>query len=270
MREPLTRRVFLHRFGMTTLAIAAFGVSACSEERLGTVDPTTTSSTGPPVGPEDPAGSPTSTSEPNSSSETTAPLVGVDYRRVDLGNVSAYILARSGRATIVDTGNPGSAPDIEAGLTALDLSWEDVEHLVLTHRHGDHIGSVDAVLSAAVNATAYAGELDIPQIGSPRPLVAVGDGDEVFGLQIIDTPGHTAGHISVLDPVGGVLVAGDSLNGRSGGVTGPNPSFTADMATANLSVKKMAGLSFNTLLFGHGGPVEGGADVALRELAAGL
>jgi glyoxylase-like metal-dependent hydrolase (beta-lactamase superfamily II) len=92
----------------------------------------------------------------------------------------------------------------------------------------------------------------------------------VFGLEIIATPGHTPGHICVLDPIGGLLVAGDALNGNAGGVVGPNPQFSADMSMANESVKKLAAFTFDTILFGHGEPVIGGADDQVAALAAGL
>ncbi|MDF1597353.1 MAG: MBL fold metallo-hydrolase [Acidimicrobiia bacterium] len=261
--RPLTRRVFLRRFGTTSLAIAVLGLGACSDsgETATTGDPTTT---------DQPLEPPT-TQLPVASTAPDAPTTeAVRYRRVNLGFVSAYILIRAGSAAIVDTGVAGSAPDIEDGLTAVGLGWEDVEHLILTHRHNDHIGSAEAVLTAAASATSYAGEADISQIPTSRPIVAVGDGDEVFGLQIIHTPGHTDGHISVLDPAGGVLVAGDALNGAAGGVTGANPDFSSDMVTANETVRKLAGLTFDTVLFGHGEPVEGGAGTLVAALAAGL
>ena len=41
------------------------------------------------------------------------------------------------------------------------------------------------------------------------------DGDEVFGLQIVATPGHTAGHVATFDPDSGVLVAGDAFPGHT-------------------------------------------------------
>lgn len=194
----------------------------------------------------------------------------LSWSRVDLGFVSAYILARQGRAAVVDTGVSGSEGDIASGLRAAGLDWESVDHLILTHLHGDHIGSVPEVMAAAPGATAYAGRADIPAIESPRPVQAVGDGDEVFGLQVIETPGHTPGHISVFDPDASLLVAGDSLNGADGGVTGANPRFTADMAMANASIAKMAGLEFESVLFGHGEPVLAGAGELVRQLAASL
>jgi glyoxylase-like metal-dependent hydrolase (beta-lactamase superfamily II) len=112
-------------------------------------------------------------------------------------------------------------------------------------------------------------EADIPAIAVPRPLVAVSDGDTVFGLRIVATPGHTAGHVAVFDEAGGVLVAGDALNTSDGNVTGPNPSFTSDMTTAMASLAKLGALRFETLLVGHGEPITAGASAQVAALAAG-
>ena len=107
--------------------------------------------------------------------------------------MSAYILSRDGEAAIVDTGTGGSADAIEASLTAVGLDWSAVAHLILTHQHGDHVGSAPDVMERAADATGYAGAEDLAAIVVPRPLTAVADGDDVFGLTIITTPGHTAG-----------------------------------------------------------------------------
>jgi glyoxylase-like metal-dependent hydrolase (beta-lactamase superfamily II) len=169
---------------------------------------------------------------------------------------------------VVDTGVAGSADAIEEVLVGMALGWESVGHVILTHSHRDHVGSIAQVLERAGSATTYAGVDDIPDIDAPRTVEGVSDGDLVFGLEIIATPGHTPGHICVLDPAGGVLVAGDALNGSESGVAGPNPEFTADMDTALRSVVKLAALRFDTVLFGHGEPVESDADQAVAALAA--
>ena len=266
--DDLTRRMFLARFGKTSMAVAILGMGAvaCSD------DATEPTGAGVPATGSPTSGVPTTTTtSPVATTESVVTeLAATDWARVDLGFVSAYLLVRSGEAAVIDTGNPGSAPSIESGLAGLGLDWSAVAHVILTHQHGDHIGSLEDVMVNAAAATAYAGAEDIPNIRSPRPLTSVGDGDQVFGLDIVATPGHTPGHISVVDPVGRLLVAGDALNGEGGGVVGPNPQFTPDMATANLSAKKLADLDVDTLLFGHGEPVLSGGRRLLAELAAKL
>jgi glyoxylase-like metal-dependent hydrolase (beta-lactamase superfamily II) len=190
----------------------------------------------------------------------------VAWHRVNLGFVSAYLLARGAEVAVVDTGVEGSETAIGDGLTAIGLDWDSVGHVILTHHHPDHAGSVNAVLDAAPLATGYAGAADIPAITAPRPLTAVEDGELVFDLRVIATPGHTAGHIAVLDEIGGVLVAGDAVVTQGGAVGAPPAEFTEDMATAMASVAKLATFPFDTLLVGHGDPIEGDASAMVGAL----
>lgn len=171
---------------------------------------------------------------------------------------------------MVDTGVEGSGEAIAHGLGEIGIGWNAVGHVILTHRHHDHVGSLSEILDAAPQAIAYAGAEDIPRIDSPRELHPVAQGDIVFGLQVIATPGHTAGHISVLDESASLLIAGDAIRGADGGVVGPNPRFTDDMPVANQSVRKLASLSFETLYFGHGDPVMPRASALVADLAATL
>lgn len=170
---------------------------------------------------------------------------------------------------MVDTGVGGSAASIEAALGEVGLVWGDVGQLIVTHRHPDHQGSVDDVINLS-GAPWYAGAGDIDAITASTEGISVGDGESVFDLEIIETPGHTAGHISVLDPVNGILVAGDALNGDDGGVAGPNPQFSDDLDLANASVSKLAAFDYEIALFGHGEPVVEGASSRVAALAESL
>jgi len=280
----LTRRSFLIRAGQGTIAIAVVGlVGACSPggdaaRSVGAGGPSST-----PGGPSgsaaaatsgasdaaDPSSAVPDASNPSPSGDADgAATGGVRWERVDLGFVSAYVLVRGGEAAVVDTGLPGSEDDIAAALGRLGLGWDAVGHVILTHQHDDHAGSAAAVLAAAPDATAYAGAADIPAIRVPRDLVAVDDGDRVFDLAIIATPGHTPGHVAVLDEAGGLLVAGDALRTTNGAPAAPDVQFTADMALARASIAKLAEHSFETLLVGHGEPITSGASAQVAALAA--
>jgi glyoxylase-like metal-dependent hydrolase (beta-lactamase superfamily II) len=182
--------------------------------------------------------------------------------------VSAYLLVRGSEAAIVDLGVEGSELAIGEGLTAAGSDWSAVKHVILTHQHQDHVGSLAAV-ETKVTGMFYAGEADATAMSSDKPLKTVKDGDEIFGLQIITTPGHTMGHISVFEPSTGVLVAGDALR-TTAGLVGSDPPNTADPLTAADSVRKLAKLDVKTILPGHGDPLTVNAADELKKLAASL
>ncbi|MFC7534514.1 MBL fold metallo-hydrolase [Actinoplanes sp. GCM10030250] len=191
-----------------------------------------------------------------------------DWQRVNLSFVSAYLLIRGGEVAIVDTGTPGSETAIETALKAAGTGWSAVKHVILTHQHDDHAGGL-AGIAPLVGAKLYAGEADISGITADKPIAGLKDGDDVFGLRIVGTPGHTLGHMAIFEPTTGVLVAGDALRNQNG-LEGAAPEYTADMTQAAASVKKLAGLDVKAILPGHGDPLTTGAAEALKKLAASL
>jgi glyoxylase-like metal-dependent hydrolase (beta-lactamase superfamily II) len=261
----LDRRAFLADLGRGALAIAVVGLAGCAPSGSAASPPRPTAGGSTRAGASP---SPGTTGRSDPSGPPSAETSGLAWTRVNLGFVSAYILVRAGEAAVVDTGVAGSAGEVEAALGSVGLEWGSVGHVIVTHHHGDHAGSLADILAAATDAIGYAGAADIPSIQAPRPLTAVGDGDRVFELDVVATPGHTAGHIAVLDATAGVLVAGDALNTQGGTLGGSPPQFTADMDAARASVAKLAALPFETLLVGHGEPIEGAASEAVAELAA--
>ncbi|HEU4318551.1 MAG TPA: MBL fold metallo-hydrolase [Acidimicrobiia bacterium] len=264
----ITRRMLLKDMGKAGLAMMLLGTAACSPDETGgsstTAIPGNSSTT--------PSGS---TTEGNVATTTIAAVTttsaeaGQVWHRVNLDFVSAYIVYRGGEAAIVDTGVAGSETAIEIGLGEIGLGWGDVAHVIATHKHPDHIGSLEAVI-AATGAPWYAGAADIPAISASAEGTPLANGATIFGLQTIETPGHTPGHISMLDTAAGVLIAGDALNGSDGGVAGPNAQFSEDIETANLSVQDLASFDYEVALFGHGEPLLAGASTAVADLAASL
>jgi glyoxylase-like metal-dependent hydrolase (beta-lactamase superfamily II) len=261
---PLTRRMLLRDMGKAGLAIVVMGAAACTNEGGSTTSRGASTSTtrGPATTSTTTGTTPAGTGPPGGPG-----VVGHQWARANLGFVSAYVLYRAGEAAVVDSGVSGSEGAIEAALTEVGLGWDAVGHVVITHKHPDHQGSLEAVLVAAPEADWYGGEADFPAVVASRAGTAVGDGDHVFGLDIIETPGHTPGHVCVLDPVSGVLVTGDAAGSQGGGLTGPSPQFTEDIDLANESIRKLAGFDYQVVLVGHGEPVLTGGSEAMRALA---
>ena len=238
--DLITRRTAIADLGKAGLAVMVFGAAACSREQ--------------------PVTATTQLADPESATE---------WERVVLGNVSAYILYRSGEAALVDTGNPGSEQAIEASLADVGLGWDSVGHVILTHNHGDHIGSLGAVVTAAPDAEYYAGLPDAPAMTEFVTPIPIATGDKVFDLDVIETPGHTPGHTSILDSNAKVLVAGDALFNINGDLAVSLPQFTENQTAASSSVKVLAQLQYDTALFGHGDPILTDASQAVAALAAG-
>jgi glyoxylase-like metal-dependent hydrolase (beta-lactamase superfamily II) len=264
----VTRRSFLVHAGRGTVALAVLGVVGCGPAAISSGNSSASSSNGSTSGSSASPGPLGTTGEGSGSAPPSTAAGGVTWQRANLGFVSAYVLVRGGEAAIVDTGVGGSDGAIHDALIAAGVDWAEVGHVILTHKHGDHVGSIAAVMGAASGATGYAGEADLPNITAPRPLTALADGQTVFGLRIVATPGHTVGHIAVLDEAGGILVAGDALGTTGGQLAGSNPSFTEDAAAAEASVVKLGKLRFETLLVGHGEPILEGASAQVAALAA--
>jgi glyoxylase-like metal-dependent hydrolase (beta-lactamase superfamily II) len=243
----VSRRQLLVGMGRGGLGIAVLGLAGCSENGSGGT-----------------AARSTSGSASASASGQADGALG--WERVNLGFVSAYVLIRGNRAAVVDTGVQGSEDAIGQVLDAAGPGWAGVSDVILTHSHADHAGSVPEVMKRASAATGHIGEGDLAQVRSPRPLKVAADGSEIFGVQVVATPGHTMGHICVFDPETGVLVSGDAVRNTSG-LLGSDPQYTDDQDAAAASLTKLAKLPVKTILFGHGEPLTSGAATALGTLA---
>ncbi|WP_340099997.1 MBL fold metallo-hydrolase [Salinibaculum salinum] len=178
---------------------------------------------------------------------------------------------------LVDVGFPGLADQIEGNLTEAGFEWNDVCAVVLTHQDGDHAGGLADVLDHA-DATVYAHERCAPYVdGRKHPIKSAGedryppapvDVELVDGvsfrtdagpMDVVFTPGHAPGHISLHLPDAGLLLAGDATVADENGLAGPNEEFTPDMATALDSLDRLADLDFDRTLCHHGGFVDEGA-----------
>jgi hydroxyacylglutathione hydrolase len=104
------------------------------------------------------------------------------------------------------------APDADAVLAQLQAKGWPLTHILVTHHHGDHTGGNLALKEATgCKIIGPAGEADrIPGIDE-----AVREGDVVqfgsFEVRVIDTPGHTMGHITYFIPEARVAFVGDTL-----------------------------------------------------------
>ncbi len=208
--------------------------------------------------------------------------------------VNAYLVPEDDGLTLVDTMIGGSGSAIAA---AAEGMGRPIVRIVLTHGHGDHVGSLDELAKALPDAVVgssvresrlLAGDhaLDPAEPASKlrggwkdvetRPSLLLEDGDRVGSLRVVAAPGHTPGHIALLDERDGTLIAGDAFSTLGGVSSGgrTNPRFplvgmaTWDRATANRTAAHLATLAPSALAVGHGRVVADPAAAIERALSA--
>jgi glyoxylase-like metal-dependent hydrolase (beta-lactamase superfamily II) len=185
-------------------------------------------------------------------------------------DVRCFVVPASNGVMLVDAGLPGSSPAIEATLERIGAAWSDITDIVLTHAHFDHVGGLADVAARTPKATLSAGALDVAMIPVDGHILVkrLGEGDRVGGLLVLDTPGHTPGHISLMDETRSLVIVGDLVGSVDGALSFGPPAFTADAVRSRASLERVARMGVGRLLFGHGPEVPDSSDLALELLAA--
>ncbi|WP_183560297.1 MBL fold metallo-hydrolase [Mucilaginibacter sp. SP1R1] len=232
--------------------------------------------------------------------------------------VNVYMIAnRPGAAmgwVLVDTGLKGSAAAIIAMAETLFGLGTKPMAIILTHGHGDHAGGLQELLKYW-DVPVYAHELEMPYLTGkssyPPTDPFVGGGlmslasaffpvapinirqnrdlrvidinegiPELPEWKVIETPGHSPGHISLFLPTNSTLIVGDALaTTRAESVisaftfikklSGPPRYITMNWQAAAASVQKIAALNPRTIAPGHGQTMRGRElQEDLQELAA--
>ncbi len=204
---------------------------------------------------------------------------------------NAY-LVQDERPILVDAGGPGSAGQILEALAKSGVGPKEISLILLTHGHADHFGSA-AELGRLTGAPVAVHELDteavrrgrnptlpatrlrgsllkpfLPQAAPPVEPDIVFRREtslEEYGVRgrVIETPGHTAGSVSVWLPGGEAIVGDVMMGGHLGGAfrTGvPRYHYFAeDLGRVRESIGKILDLSPKRIYVGHGGPLDPGA-----------
>jgi glyoxylase-like metal-dependent hydrolase (beta-lactamase superfamily II) len=194
---------------------------------------------------------------------------------------------------LVDAGYPGQADALFAAAAQKGFDLNKLTKIVLTHHDFDHVGSVKEMKTRCPKAEVVASEQEAPFIeGKKKPFrlqqaeamfsslpeetkegaaafeaflksiaacdvdrrIKNGDRIDAEGLVVVmETPGHTRGHISVVIPALQTVIAGDAVMYENGELLLANPHYAFDVVQAKASAEKIRQMKPSTIICYHGG-----------------
>lgn len=208
---------------------------------------------------------------------------------------------------LVDCGMPGSLLGIKESAMAQNLDIENLTKVVLTHQDIDHTGSLAELKRAFPSIQIFSDVKEIPYINGEKERIKANKLREMYDnlpesqqemvqamqklyntyepvdvdgiirdrdvfpwcgdVEIISTPGHTPGHISLYLHEFKTLISGDALFVQDGELVISLPMFTLDMEQARQSIKKLLDFDIDRIICYHGGVYEGDIKEALKKIA---
>jgi glyoxylase-like metal-dependent hydrolase (beta-lactamase superfamily II) len=194
--------------------------------------------------------------------------------------------------TLVDTGYPGFLGRIEEAITKNGYSLSHLQNVIITHYDDDHIGSLYDlkekyprvnIMASARESQSISGAVKSERLRQAEeqlqhmtgeqqefgrwfiahlkslkhvPIdIEVSDGEWIFDgqCQVIATPGHTSGHISLYFPSIQSVITGDAAVHENGELAVANPHYCLDLAAAEQSLTRIKGFEAGTYYCYHGG-----------------
>lgn len=162
-------------------------------------------------------------------------------------------LAHGTRLAIFDTGVAGLMPKcLEPALTHMGCTLADLELIVNTHGHWDHIEGNPALVLAS-KAQVYIHPADFDKL-HPIADRCLADGDRIdlgagLEFELVAAPGHSAGMACFYNAADGLLIASDAIQGWGGGERLPL-YFSSGMAY-RASLNRLLQLDAQILILGH-------------------
>ena len=194
---------------------------------------------------------------------------------------------------LVDCGYAGFLPVLEEAMSQSGLSCADLTHVLITHHDHDHMGCLAALKRAYPHIIVVTGEDEAPYLSGEQPALrleqalamqpalpeekqsfgeafirllrgiepvqpdqTVRDGDVLDwcgGCEVLATPGHTVGHVSLYLPALGLCVTGDAAVLEHDCLRVANPEYAQNLPQAERSLERILQLDASVIVCYHGG-----------------
>jgi glyoxylase-like metal-dependent hydrolase (beta-lactamase superfamily II) len=182
-------------------------------------------------------------------------------------NCNTYFINREKRI-LVDPGHHALFDDVKDGLVRLSVTPRDMDLVIITHGHPDHLEGVKVFVDAPTLVAISGAEMDFikrvgPHYGHERgisefePDILLQEGDFKLGemsFRVIHTPGHSPGSLCLYWPDRKALFTGDVIFNQGVGRT-DLPG--GDGKQLKDSIRKLSHLDVDYLLPGHGDIISG-------------
>lgn len=202
---------------------------------------------------------------------------------VPTGISNQYIVEGNDGFLLIDTGLRNNYTNLVNFLSRQRISAQQLKMVIITHADGDHFGCLDLLVNnSTAKLTTAASEIEAEAIGkgeSSRPLKAKGFQKFILdliiplfaskpvkitkfltpgeilpflgGLKVLDTAGHTPGHISLWSESEKILFSGDSIRIQNGVPSPSNGANTWDEDKAVRSFELQMALDPDVIYGGH-------------------
>jgi len=191
------------------------------------------------------------------------------WRDPTANNANTYLISGSEKV-LIDPGHNHLFGNVKDHLSKLSITPQDIDLVILTHGHPDHVEAVRAFVNSRALMALHETEMDFiktlaPHYGAAmgikdfQPQILLREGALLLGdmkFQVIHAPGHSPGSICIYWPQEKALFTGDVIFYQGIGRT-DLPG--GDGQALKESIRRLSELDVEHLLPGHGETVSGGA-----------
>ncbi len=196
----------------------------------------------------------------------------IDLSEAGDHSLECWVLNCGEGVVLIDAGMQEDALDrIGAELGSIGKGWGDVDLVLITHKHGDHIKNLPRV-KELTGAPIKSQRLEAPLIEAAVGVEVEGlDHGEVVdycgGIEVIHVPGHSEGNCCYYMRGLKAVIAGDTIFGdEEGNLTAPPERYCLDVEQATREMRRLLDYDFDYLLYTHGKDVMKDAKEKVKEL----
>jgi glyoxylase-like metal-dependent hydrolase (beta-lactamase superfamily II) len=218
------------------------------------------------------------------------------------------MLQNEKETVLVDCGYPGFMPLLEEAAQRHHLTLQQLTAIIITHHDNDHMGALFEIKQMYPHIKIYSSKEEAPYIAGRKKSLRLQQAEDLFaclpeeqkdwaskfqemlraiqpvkvdetineegelsflkGVEVVFTPGHMPGHISLYLKEEKTLIAADAVVYENGELNIANPSFTLDLPAAVRSAKKLQQMDIQKMICYHGGVVESDIQKGLEKIVA--